>query len=101
MRDLSKNIGRARREVIPEARDLICHDHFLENVGERLCEKPHSELTKAVRRPAVCSALRSLRKDLVRYSRQGERLAIDQVDAILKRSEPVDLDSMATRRLFL
>lgn len=99
MRDLSKNIGKARREVIPEARDLICHYHFLENVGERLCEKPHAELTKAVRRLKVCSALRSLRKDLVRYSRQGEHFTIDDVDAILKRAASVDLDSIAMRRL--
>jgi hypothetical protein len=99
MRDLSTNIGQAKKNVIPEARDLICHYHFLENVGERLCEKPHATLTAALRRLKVRSALRSIRKDLLRWTRKGALLSTMEIQHLL--SHPVDIaevDPMSLRR---
>lgn len=99
VRDLSTNIQKARRAAIPKARDLICHYHFLENVGEKLCERPHARLTNAMRRLKVRPALRSLRKELVRWSRKGARLSRTRIDRLL--ADPTDLaglDPVALRR---
>jgi hypothetical protein len=99
VRDLSPNIQKAKREAIPHARDLICHYHFLENVGEQLCEKPHAKLTNALRRLKVRPALRSLRKDLVRWSRKGLRLSRLQIDHLLSHPKDIaDLNPTALRR---
>ena len=75
MRDLSSQIETARKEALADVPDLICHYHFLENVGTKLCEKPHTKLTAGLRRLKIQSALRSLRKDLVRYSKQQAGLS--------------------------
>ena len=100
VRDLSSNIAKAKREAIPDARDLICHYHFLENVGNKLCQKPHAKLTAALRRLKVCPALRGIRKDLLRWSRKGERLTTYQIEHLLSHpDEIVDLDSVALRRV--
>ena len=99
VRDLSSNIADAKREAIPDARDLICHYHFLENVGNKLCEKPHAKLTTALRRLKVCPALRSIRTDLVRWSRKGERLGTHQIEHLLSHPDQIaDLDWIALRR---
>jgi hypothetical protein len=99
VRDLSKNIAKAKRDTIPQARDLICHYHFLENVGKKLCEKHHAKLETALRRLKVRSSLRSTRKDLVRWSRKGERLSRTQIDHLLRHPHDVEeLDFVALRR---
>ena len=100
VRDLSPNIQKARREAIPQARDLICHYHFLENVGEKLCEQPHAKLTNALRRLKVRPALTSLRKDLVRWSRKGSGFSRAQIDKLLSNPEEITgLDLVGLRRL--
>jgi hypothetical protein len=99
VRDLSSNIAKAKRGALPEARDLICHYHFLENVGNKLCQQPHAKLTMALRRLKVCPALRSIRMDLVRWSRKAERLSTDQIEHLLSHPDQiVDLDAIALRR---
>ena len=99
VRDLSSNIADAKRQAIPDARDLICHYHFLENVGDKLCAKPHVKLTTALRRVKICPALQSIRKDLVRWSRKGERLSTNQIEHLLSHPDEIaDLDSVALRR---
>lgn len=99
MRDLSKNIENAKKEVIADVPDLICHYHFLENVGTKLCEKPHAQLTNALRRLKIRPALSSLRKDLVRWSRKGKPLSATQIDHLLSHPEQIaELDAVAVRR---
>ena len=99
VRDLSNNIKNAIQEVLPETLDLICQYHFLENVGSKLCQKPHTRLTTALRRLKVRPALTSLRKDLVRWSRKGEHLSAAQIDHLLRHPEQIaDLDAVALRR---
>lgn len=99
VRDLSRNIEKAKREAIPEARDLICHYHFLENVGEKLCEKPHGKLTAALRRLKVRPTLRSMRAELVRWSRKGSQLSKTQIEHVLSHPEDIaEFDTVALRR---
>ena len=99
VRDLSKNIENAKKEVIPDVPDLICHYHFLENVGTKLCEKPHAQLTNALRRLKIRPALSSLRKELVRWSRKGKPLSATQIDHLLSHPEQIaELDAVALRR---
>jgi hypothetical protein len=101
MRDLSPNIQQAKREAIPQARDLICHYHFLENVGEKLCEQPHAKLTNVLRRLKVRPALGSLRKDLVRWSRKGVALSKSQIDQLLSHPEEIVGFDLVTLRRFV
>jgi len=99
VRDLSPNIAKAKAETIPDASDFICHYHFLENVGRKLYEKPHSKLIALLRRLKVCPALKSIRHDLVRSSRKGERFSSDQIEQLLSHPKSLaDLDSVALRR---
>jgi len=101
MRDLSKNIQAAKNEVIPDVPDLICHYHFLENVGTKLCEKPHVKLTKALRRLKIRPALKWLRKDLVRWSKRRESsLSPERIERLLSHpDEATELDAVTLRRL--
>jgi hypothetical protein len=99
VRDLSPNIAAAVAEVIPEARDLICQYHFLENVGKALCEKPHGRLTAALRRLKICPPLKSIRTDLVRWSRKGKQLSTHQIKHLLSHPKEISgLDSVVLRR---
>jgi len=101
MRDLSKNIRLAKEAVIPDVPDLICHYHFLENVGKKLCEKPHAKLTKELRRLKTRAALATLRKESVRWSRRGNTpLSPQRVEELLSHPERAkDLDWVTLRRL--
>ena len=100
VRDLSSNIEKAHKKVIPDVPDLICHYHFLENVGEKLCQKPHSKLTIGVRRLKIRARLRSIRKDLVRWNKKNTRLSAKQIEHLLSHPEEIgDFDAVTLRRL--
>ncbi len=65
-------------------------------MGTKLCHKPQARLTTALRGLKVRPALTSLRKDLVRWSRKGERLSATQIDHLLRHPEQIaDLDAVA------
>lgn len=70
VRDLSPQIEAAHLQVMPDVPDLICHYHFLENVGTKLCERHHSRLMACLRRAKIRPALSSLRHDLVRHTKR-------------------------------
>ena len=100
VRDLSSQIETAVAEVLRGIPDLICHYHFLQNVGEKLCEKPHAKLLAALRRLKTQAALRSLRKDLVRYSKQTGGLSREKVEQCLQTPELLkDLEPLPARRM--
>ena len=100
VRDLSKNIEKAKQEAIPNVPDLICHYHFLENVGEKLCEEPHAKLGHALRRLKVRPALTSLRKELVRWNNQTTALSRSEIEQLLLHPEEIaKFDPVALRRV--
>jgi len=100
VRDLSSQIETAVEDALPGVTDLICHYHFRENVGEKLCEKPHAKLLAGLRRLKTQAALGSLRKDLVRYSKQTGCLSAQQVEQCLQSPELLqDLQPLQVRRL--
>ena len=100
VRDLSSQIETAVQDALPGVTDLICHFHFLKNVGEKLCEKPHAKLLAGLRRLKTQSALRSLRKDLVRYSKQTGGLSAQQVEQCLHSPERLkDQEPLQVRRM--
>lgn len=100
VRDLSGNIEKAIKKVIPHVPDLICHYHFLENVGEKLCEKPHSKLTGSLRRLKIRANLRSIRKDLVRWNKKNSPVSAAQIEQLLSCPEQIeDFDAVTLRRL--
>jgi hypothetical protein len=101
MRDLSKNIQTAKEAVIPQVPDLICHYHFQENVGVKLCEKPHARLTRALRRLKIRPPLARLRRDMVFWSRRGDSpLSAARVEQLLSHPQrAAELDLVTSRRL--
>jgi hypothetical protein len=101
VRDLSSNIAQATAEVFPTARDLICHYHFLENVGEKLCEKWHGKLTSCLRRVKIYPALRSIRHELVRWSRKGPNLSQKQIEQWLTNPAAVAGENTIALRRFI
>jgi hypothetical protein len=100
VRDLSPQIEAAGKEALSKVLDLVCQYHFLENVGNKLYEKPHAKLTAGLRRLKVQSALRSLRKDLVRYSKQKGCLSAKQVEQCIQSPQRLaDLAPLQARRV--
>jgi hypothetical protein len=100
VRDLSKNIEKAKHEALPNVPDLICHYHFLENVGEKLCEEPHAKLGNALRRLKVRPALTSLRKELVRWNNKTTALSRSEIEQLLLHPEEIaKFDPVALRRV--
>jgi hypothetical protein len=99
VRDLSQNIEKATRQAIPDVPDLICQYHFLENVGEKLCQQPHGKLTSALRRIKIRPALKSLRSEILRWSQKTTRMSRSQVESLLSNPENIaDLDPVGVRR---
>jgi hypothetical protein len=99
VRDLSSQIGVAGKDALADVLDLVCHYHFLENVGSKLHEKPHAKLTAALRRLKIQPALRSLRMDLVRYSKQNGCLSAEQVTQCVQSPQLLaELEPLQARR---
>jgi hypothetical protein len=72
---------------MPDIPDLICHYHFLENVGTRLCEKHHAKIIACLRRLKIRPILCSLRHDLVRRAKQKGGLTSAQIEVLLEGPE--------------
>jgi hypothetical protein len=87
VRDLSAQIQDAHQQVMPDVPGLICHYHFLENVGTKLCEKQHTKLLACLRRLKIRPALHSLRHDLVRHAKQKGSLTPAQIEQLLEAPE--------------
>ncbi len=99
VRDLSAQIEAAHQQVMPDIPDLICHYHFLANVGTKLCEKHHTKLIACLRRLKIRPALCSLRRDLVRYAKQKGSLTPAQIEKLLTAPEQAtNLDPAQKRR---
>lgn len=99
MRDLSSNIERAVNHLPASVRHFICQYHFLKNVGESLIDGPHAELTKRLRQAKICPRLKSLRHDLVRYSKSADPITATQFDELLRAPQPaLTLDATQLRR---
>ena len=74
IRDMSRNIELALQAVLPNTPDFICHYHFLLDVGEHLCQKPHAELTRLLRTHKLKASLTAFRKDLVKRIKAGSHI---------------------------
>jgi hypothetical protein len=99
VRDLSAQIEAAHKRVMPDIPDLICHYHFLKSVGIKLCEKHYKKLTACLRRLKIRPALCSMRRNLVRYSKQKAPLTAAQIEKLLTAPEQaIHLDPGQERR---
>jgi hypothetical protein len=99
VRDLSSQIEAAHQQAMPEIPDLICHYHFLLNVGVKLCDKSHTKLNACLRRLKIRPALCSMRHDLVRHSKQKASLTSFQIEQLLLNPEQiVGIDPIQKRR---
>ena len=98
VRDLSPQIEAAHQQVMPGVPDLICHYHFLENVGTKLCEKHHGKLIACLRRLKIRPVFHSLRHDLVRNVKQKGPLTPAEVEQLLTAPEQTGHLDPAQRR---
>jgi hypothetical protein len=100
VRDLSGQIATAHHQVMPDIPDLACHYHFLLNVGTKLCEKHHAKITVCLRHLKIRPALRSLRHNLLRYTKQKVTLSPAQIEQFLSNPEQSpNMDDNQKRRV--
>lgn len=62
--DLSTNIRNAVKSVLKDTPLLICHFHFLENIGEALLGKTRKELVKIIKDSKIISYLSKKRRSI-------------------------------------
>jgi len=62
--DMGTGICKAVAQVFPDTRDLICHFHFLRDIGKDFLNPAYDELRKRLRSHAITSRLRALARTL-------------------------------------
>jgi hypothetical protein len=62
--DMGAGISKAVTEVFPDARDLICHFHFLRDIGKDFLDPAYAELRKRLRSHAMTARLHALVRDM-------------------------------------
>lgn len=78
--DMGTGISKAVAEVFSDTRDLICHFHFLRDIGKDFLDPAYSVLRKCLRRHAMTSRLhalvRNMRSRICEYgSEESARIA--------------------------
>ena len=80
--DLSKNIRDAVESVLPDVPLLICHFHFLENVGKQLLGNYRKELVKVINKAGIISYLaekrKALSKSIKKYQNENNIIATEE-----------------------
>lgn len=82
LRDLSEQIKQAIQAVFPGKSDLVCHYHFLLNVGKKLLYNHHFALTKRIRSLKIPTSLHSLRHSLMKNSKNGPPMDEDVLNML-------------------
>jgi hypothetical protein len=62
--DMGTGISKAVAEVFPGTKDLICHFHFLRDIGKDFLNPAYGKLRKRLRSHAVTSRLRALVRNI-------------------------------------
>lgn len=62
--DMGTGISKAVAEVFPDTMDLICHFHFLRDIGKDFLDPAYSVLRKCLRRHAMTSRLHALVRNM-------------------------------------
>lgn len=57
VRDMGQGIGKAVRDVFPQAKDFICHFHFLRDIGKDLLGENYDTIRKRLRKHGVRAKL--------------------------------------------
>ena len=97
--DLSSNIAAAVKHLPASVTHLLCHYHFLENVGSKLIQQPHTELNRRLNAVKLRPQLKCLRKNIVQYITQKSRNSVPPVAKLLEQSDEMVCDNpVHTRR---
>ena len=62
--DMGTGISKAVAEVFPDTKDIICHFHFLRDIGKDFLEPAYAQLRNRLRSHAITSRLRALVRNL-------------------------------------
>jgi hypothetical protein len=80
---MGTGICKAVAEVFPGTRDLICHFHFLRDIGKDFLDPAYGELRKRLRSHAMTSRLRALVRNMRgRICEYGEAAPLLMAEAI-------------------
>jgi hypothetical protein len=100
VKDLSPNIARAVAHLPSSVKRLVCHYHFLEVVGKKLLQPPHTALLKALRAAKLCAQMHSLRSDRVQcVTRRGTPPDCRAVDLFEDPDGLIASDPLAARQM--
>ena len=91
--DMGLGICKAVAEVFPGTPDLICHFHFLRDIGKDFLEPAYSELRKRLRKHSastrLCALIREVRAGF-ELEQQSDRCAL--LAKALKSGEPLEIE---------
>ncbi|GAB6194664.1 hypothetical protein JCM39068_44230 [Desulfocastanea catecholica] len=93
--DMGTGIIKAVAEVFPNTRDLICHFHFLRDIGKDFLDPAYGELRKRLRSHAMTSRLRTLVRNMRgRICEYGEAAPLLMAEAIKNTTALEDTSRM-------
>jgi hypothetical protein len=96
--DLSGNIARAIADLPACVKPLLCHYHFLENLGKKLLQRHHAELSHRLNQAKLRPRFHSLRSDLAQYIRNCPRKGRRIAELLEHPKEVVEHDPVHGRR---
>jgi len=81
--DMGTGIGKAVAEVFPGTRDLICHFHFLRDIGKDFLYPAYDQLRKRLRSHAMtsrlCALVRNMRSRICGYGEAAPALMAETI----------------------
>jgi hypothetical protein len=80
--DMGTGISKAVAEVFPDTKDLICHFHFLRDIGKDFLDPAYDQLRKRLRSHAMTSRLHALVRNMRSRIAYGEAAPALMAEAI-------------------
>lgn len=100
VQDMGRGIMKATKEVFPTVKMLICHFHFLRDIGKDLLEENYDIIRKRLRHFCFLTTLRNLSKDLkIMFENLPD--AVDEFYQLCDCNETGFLNTTASPALYL
>lgn len=100
VQDMGRGIMKAVKEVFPAVKILICHFHFLRDIGKDLLEDNYDIIRKRLRHFGFLTTLRNLSKEL-KFMFENSPNAIDEFYQLCSNNETDSLNTAVPPALYL
>ncbi|MEA2041688.1 MAG: transposase [Bacteroidota bacterium] len=100
VQDMGKGIMKAVKTVFPEIKILICHFHFLRDIGKDLLEESYDIIRKRLRHFGFLTKLRAFSKDL-KYLFEKNGNEIDIFFEARNQKHKINLNNNTETAIFL